>query len=160
MDLRRLRFEEWLVGLSGVLLLVALFLPWHRYAQLGVTHSGWEAFGGLDVVLTVVACAAIGLALMTAIHPTAAVPIALTSLLGLVGLVATVWLVIEVASPPSGASTEAGAWLGLAGCLGATIGALIGMRDERYPRAVAEGAHIEIETRPAPPREGGAEGSA
>ena len=178
MDLRRLRFEEWLTGVSGVVLLVALFLPWYRYARLDVSHSGWEAFAALDVVLAVVACMAIALAVMTAVHPTAAVPIALASLLGIVGLVATAWLTVRVASPPTldrtvpdltgkttsvgslGGSREYGLWIGLAGCLGATIGAWIAMRDERFPRAVIEASRPEIETRPAPPREGGAAGPA
>jgi hypothetical protein len=177
-DLRRLRFEEWLAGASGVVLLVALFLPWYRYSALRVTSTGWEAFGFLDVLLAAVACMAIALALMAAIHPTAAVPMALTSLLGLVGLVATAWLAVWIASPPSldrtvqsltGRSTSvqsadgvrlAGVWIGLAGCVAATVAALVAMRDERYTRAVRDTSRLEIETRPAPPREGGAEGSA
>jgi len=160
-DPRRLRFEDWLVGASGVVLLVAMFLPWYHYARLDVTHDAWEAFAGLDVVLAVVAAMAIAVAVMTAVHPTAAVPMALTSLLALVGLVGTAWLVVRTASPPSlDATRKAGLWLGLAGCLGATVAALIGMRDERYPRAVHEASRLEVEALPAPPPEGRAEGSA
>ncbi|MFL5885169.1 MAG: hypothetical protein ACJ77M_08880 [Thermoleophilaceae bacterium] len=178
MDARRLRWEEWLAGVSGVVLLVAMFLPWYRYARLDVTHDAWQSFAALDLVLAAVAVMAIGVAVMAAMHPTAAVPIALTSLLGLVGLVGTAWLAVRAASPPSldlsvrnllgktssvhslDASRQAGVWIGLAGCLGATVAALVGMRDERYPRAVREGSRLEVESMPAPPPEGTAEGSA
>ena len=78
-----------LAGVSGGVLLVALFLPWYRFGKSGPDYTGWESFSALDVLLAVVAAMAIGLALMTAVQPTAAVSIALASLLALVGLVAS-----------------------------------------------------------------------
>lgn len=167
-----------MAGASGIVLLVAMFLPWYRYGRLDVTHDAWQSFAGLDVVLALIAGMAFAVAVMSAVHPTAAVPIALTSLLALVGLVGTAWLAVRAASPPTldlpvrsllrktssvhslDATRQGGLWIGLAGCLGATVAALIGMRDESYPRAVRETSRVEVEALPAPPPEGRAEGSA
>lgn len=174
MDPKRLRVEEWVAGVAGVVLLVSMFLPWYRYARIDATRDAWQAFGALDVVLAIVAVLAIAAAVMSAIHPTAAVPIALTSLLALIGLVASAWLVVRTASPPSldlpvrnllgrtssvhsvDGAREAGVWIGLAACLGATTAALVGMRDQRYARAVRDGTQLEVETMAAPPAEGAA----
>jgi len=165
---------DWLAGVAGAVLLVGMFLPWYRYPRLDVTHDAWQSLGGLAVVLALVCGLALALAVLTAVHPTAAVPIAVTSLLALVGLIGTVWLALRVAFPPSldrsvrnllgrstsirslGASRDWGLWVGLAGCLGATAAALIGMRDEGYPRAVREASSLEIESLPAPSPEGSA----
>jgi hypothetical protein len=170
-----------LAGVSGGVLLLSLFLPWYRFRSgtFGVDYTGWESFSALDILLAVVAAMAIAVALMTAVHPTAAVPIALASLLALVGLVALVLTAVRVFSPPylhpsvipanllprptrnfAHTSREYGAWLGFAGCIGATVAALISMRDESYPRAVRDDSHVEVDTLPAPPPEGAAEGQA
>ncbi len=177
MDPKRLRVHEWVAGVAGVVLLVSMFLPWYRYARIDATRDAWQAFGGLDILLLVAAVLAIAVAVMTAVHPTAAVPIALTSLLALIGLVASAWLVVRTAAPPSldltvrdllGRTTsvhsvdgvrQAGVWVGLAGCVGATAAALVGMRDERYPRTVRDASRIEVDTMPVPSPEG-AEGAA
>jgi hypothetical protein len=67
---------ELLVGASGLLLLLAMFLPWFgldgrvRVPNLGVISIGaqnqnaWDAFGAIDVVLAVAAALAIALAVV------------------------------------------------------------------------------------------------
>ena len=174
MDVRRLRPEEMLAGVSGGVLLVALFLPWYRFGKSGPDYTGWESFSALDVLLAVVAAMAIGLALMTAVQPTAAVSIALASLLALVGLVASGLTAARVFSPPylhphvvpavalpsrhfAHTSREYAAWLGLAGCIGATFAALVAMRDQSYPRTVRKASRHDVEALPAPPADSGAE---
>ena len=66
MDLRRLRSGEWIAGVSGLVLLVALFLPW--YSDDGGSRTGWQSLGALDVVLAVVALAAIAIPIVTALE--------------------------------------------------------------------------------------------
>ena len=86
MDLRRLRAGEWIAGISGLVLLVALFLPW--YSDDAWSRTGWESLGALDVVLAVVALAALAIPVVTAIQRVPAVPLAHQALTTLVALLA------------------------------------------------------------------------
>jgi hypothetical protein len=165
-DLRRLRLQEWVAGALGVALLVSLFLAWYAAGSHGV--NAWEAFGALDVLLAIVGLMAIGIAVTTAFGRAQAVPVAIGSLLVLVGIVASVWLLIRVAAPPDvqaphgprvtgyspGVDRQGGLWLGLIGCLGSTLAALWSIRDDRFPRAVVDAARVEIPRLPAPPPDG------
>src|SRR5215203_6086965 len=161
MDLRRLRVGEWVLGASGLLLLVALFLPWYELREgivvgppdvLDARASAWDAFTVIDLLLAVGALAAIAVAAVTATHATPAVPLAMESLITLFALVLLVLVVFRLADPPdvsflestAGPATRehvedvdraAGAWLGLAGALGIFAGGLVAMRDERRPPA-------------------------
>src|SRR5947207_6767583 len=102
MDLRRLRAGEWIAALSGVLLLVSLFVPWyHRgpvacIALRGVQcpnpdrFTAWESFAVIDVVLALVALFAIAVWVVTAAQRTGAIAIAMDSLLAVAGVMATV----------------------------------------------------------------------
>ena len=158
MDLRRLRLQEWLSGAFGVALLASTFLDW--YGGEDGTSSAWETFGALDVMLAVVGLMAIALPVLTAAQRAQAVPVAIGSLLVLVGLVTSVWLIFRVARTPGDMpDRELGAWLGLATCLGATASALWSIRDDRFPRAVADAGRVDVTPLPAPPREGAQTGS-
>ena len=166
MDLRRLRAGEWIVGVSGLALLVALFLPWYEIAEgivfgppnrLDARASAWDAFTILDVLLALGALAAIAVVIVTATHATPAVPLAMQSLLTLSSLVLLVLVVFRLIDPPdvsfvdgSGGlvrvqveevSRAVGAWLGLAGTLGIAAGAMIAIRDERRSPA---GRHTDL----------------
>jgi hypothetical protein len=130
MDLRRLRAGEWIAGGSGLVLLVALFLPW--YSDDGGSRTGWQSLGALDVVLAVVALAALAIPVVTAVQRVPAVPLALQSLTTLVGLLAVLLVLIRVLNMPDWAvEREWGLWVALAALLGIVTGALIAMRDER-----------------------------
>jgi hypothetical protein len=138
MDLRRLRVGEWIVGACGVLLLVALFLTWYSDPKV----SGWEAFTFLDLILAVVALAAISVPIVTAAHRVPALPLALESLTALLGLIALVLVVIRVLNLPGEADTrEVGVWLGLVTTLGIFGGGMLGMRDERRS---PKGRHTDV----------------
>jgi hypothetical protein len=167
-DLRRLRAQEWAAGACGAALIGSTFLDW--YGAGSTRRNAWEAFGALDALLVLVGLMAVALTVVTVAHRAQAVPVALGSLLALVGLVASAWLVYRVASPPDvagsvpsgprptgyrpGTEREVGLWIGLVACLGTTLAALASIRDDRFPRAVTEAARVELETLPAPPREG------
>jgi hypothetical protein len=159
MDLRRLRAGEWIAGVSGLVLLVALFLPWYEIQEgivfgppgrLDARASAWDAFTVLDVLLALGALAAIAVVIVTATHATPAVPLAMQSLLTLFSLLLLVLVVFRLLDSPdvsfvegSGGvvreqvedvSRQAGSWLGLAATLGIVVGDLIAMRDERLTR--------------------------
>jgi hypothetical protein len=160
MDFRRLRLGEWIVGASGLLLLVALFLPWYELGEgivfgpsdaLDAHASAWDAFTVIDVLLALGALAAIAIVFVTAAHATPAVPLALESLMALLALFLLVLVLFRLADPPDLTFLEstagrtraqvedidraAGAWLGLAAALGILVGAVVAMRDERRSTA-------------------------
>src|SRR5687767_234251 len=151
MDLRRLRAGEWIAGISGLLLLVALFLPWYggeagspppagwtAYGPLedgAASLTGWQSLGALDVILALVALAALAIPVVTAAQRVPAVPLALESLTTLVGLLAVALVLIRVANMPDWAvGREWGLWVALLATLGIVVGGLIAMRDERLTR--------------------------
>jgi hypothetical protein len=162
MDLRRLRAGEWIAGVSGLVLLVSLFLPW--YADDGGNRTGWQSLGALDVVLALVALAALAIPVVTAVQRVPAVPLAHQSLTTLVGFLAVLLVLIRVLNMPDWAGErEWGLWVGLAGTLGIVVGGLTAMRDERLTReerhtdqtGVPVAAQREIETLPPPRPEAG-----
>jgi hypothetical protein len=180
MDLRRLRAGEWIAGISGLVLLVALFVPWYggeaatpppagwtAYAPLedgAASLTGWQSLGALDVVLAVVALSALAIPVVTALQRVPAVPLAHQSLTTLAGMLGVVLVLIRVLNMPDWAvGREWGLWLAFGATFGIAAGCLIAMRDERLTR---EGRHTdltgvpvphqrEIETLPAPRPEGG-----
>ena len=159
MDLRRLRAGEWIAGASGVLLLVALFLPW--YDAAGTDVSAFEAFAVFDVLLVAIALLGVSLVVVTSSQPSAAVGIALDALVTIIAAVVAILLVFRVLNLPGdleGAGRAAFAWVGLAAAWGVFAGSLLAMRDERLSKpgrptdstGVPVDAPPEIETIPAP----------
>jgi hypothetical protein len=153
MDLRRLRLGEWVTGASGLVLLVALFLPWYEHL------SAWEAFTVLDLILALLALAALSVPIVTAAHRVPALPLAFESLTGLFGILGVLLVLVRVANLPGDAhGREWGLWVALAAVLGIVAGALIAMRDERRSPAgrhtdltgVPVAGPRDIETIPAP----------
>jgi hypothetical protein len=160
MDLRRLGAGEWLAALSGLALLVSLFLPWYSPeaclersvgAPAGVSDCGgvsaWQSLTATDVLLAFVAASGVLLAIVTAAQRVAAVPVALSALVGLAGAIGVLLILFRAIDLPSGADTREWAiWLGLAGAIGIVAGALIAMRDEVRPGATVP----DIPAMPAP----------
>jgi hypothetical protein len=153
MDLARLRFGDWVMGLGGLAVLGVMFLEW--YGPPGdeflfvydasnpireIHLNAWEAFSVLDVVLALAAVMAIAAFVLTAVQPTAAVPLALSSLTTLVTLVAFVMVTLRTIWPPDifpgdqlDTSRSTGAWLGLVATALLMAGCLASIRDERLP---------------------------
>jgi hypothetical protein len=177
MDLRRLRVGEWVMGASGLVLLVALFLPWYELGEgivvgppeaLDAHASAWDAFAILDVLLALGALAAIAVVVVTAAEATPAVPLATESLVTLFALLLLVLVVFRLADPPDVSFLEStsspaarehikeidrgtGGWLGLIGVAGIFAGGLIAVRDERRSPA---GRHTDLSGAPmGEPRE-------
>ena len=148
MDLRRVRVWEWLTGLSGLALLVALFLPWYGDA------SAWEAFSIADVLLALVGLVALAYVFVTASQRTAAVPQTMAALVLPLTIVATIVTLLRLVNAPDLADTDrgVGAWLGLAAALAAFACSYRSMGDKRFPEAMRP--KLDITTIPAPPPEG------
>jgi hypothetical protein len=148
MDLRRLRHGEWIAGIAGAALLVALFLDWYS-ADGGGTANGWESFAATDIVLAIAALAGISLAVAAATQRSPAVPQTISALTTPVALAAAVLVVIHALSLPDGASgREFGLYLGIAGAFGVLVGAWRSMGDQSFPRAAAP--QVEVTPLPAP----------
>jgi peptidoglycan/LPS O-acetylase OafA/YrhL len=147
MDLRRLRSGEWVAAVSGVALLVSLFLPW--YGAGPEDASAWEALAAIDVALALVAASAVALLVITASQRVPAVPIALSAFVTLAGLIGLVLVLVRVASVPGDFDgREWALWLGLLAAIGIVAGSSFAMRDERLSPA---GRHTDLTGRPTPP---------
>src|SRR4051794_27928688 len=176
MDLRRLRAREWITGISGAVLIVALSLPWYhcsacprgtppagvRLATGDFDFTGWESLSTIDIVIALVGLAALGLLVATATQRTVAVPIAWNALLVLAALVVLVLVVVRLLDVPQkldvplrfrqgyDVSTDPawGLWLAFAASLGLFAGSLVALRDERLSRP---GETTDMTGRPVPP---------
>ena len=147
MDLRRLRAGEWIAAVSGAVLLVSLFLPW--YGAGTEDASGWEALAAVDVALALVAAFGVSLVVVTASQRVPAVPVALSAMVTLVGLIGLALVLIRLGNLPDGFDgRELGVWLGLLATIGIVAGAALSMRDERLS---PPGRHTDLTGRPAPP---------
>lgn len=158
MDLRKLRNGDWIALVSGVALIVALFLPW--YGSGGESVSGWSALTVIDLVL--VACALFGIAqwFFTAQQSTPAFPLAIAGLGAWVGVLAVILVVIRlIDAPAAGLGLEHGIFVALAAALGLFTGAWRSLGDERIrtpdgrwskPAHGDIGAGVEVKTLQAP----------
>jgi hypothetical protein len=147
-DLRRVRHGEWIAGIAGVALLVALFLDWYS-SEGGASANGWESFTVTDVLLAIAALFGLALALGAATQRSAAVPQTVGQLTVPIAFVAAIAVVIQALSLPEGAdSREIGLWIGVVAALGVLVGAWRSIGDQSFPRAVAP--NVEVTPLPAP----------
>lgn len=147
MNLRRLRYGEWIAGVSGIALLVALFLDWYSFS--GVAANAWQALSVIDVFLALAAVLGIALMLTTATQRSAAVPQATGAIAVPFAFVASVLVLIRAISLPGGADgRELGLFLGIAATLGVLIGAWRSIGDDRFPAGASPA--VEVTPLPAP----------
>jgi ABC-type xylose transport system permease subunit len=159
MDLRKERNGDWIALTAGVLLVIALFLPWYDAGEQ--TLSGWEELSIIDVLLLV--CALIGIAqwFFTAQQPTPALPLAVAGMGAWAGVVAIVLTLIRVIDAPAdGLELEFGIFVALIASIGLFVGAWRALGDERIrmpdgrwsrPADGEIGAGVEVKTL-RPPR--------
>jgi hypothetical protein len=148
---RWLRLGDWVAGVAGIVLLVALFLPWYSVTA-GVSRdlTGWQAFAVIDILLALAALVGIVLAVAAAVRRTPGLPVALGVVGCVVGAVATVLVLVRVLDEPGPdelLDVAAGAWIALVAAAALTAGAWTSMADERN-RGVP---YPPVEDRPAPP---------
>lgn len=125
MRLDRLGSGEALAGAGGLLLLVALFLPWFDQA------NAWEAFDVVDVILFGAALAGISVGIVTAVNAKTDAPVASAALAVPVGFLASVLVLYRVLNPVADLDRRFGLFLGLVASLAVTYGCWRAVRDER-----------------------------
>jgi hypothetical protein len=131
-DLSRLRRGELLAGASAVLLLVFMFAgKW--YGQGAHSRTGWEALVGLRWLLAVTIAAAFGLVLVQATRRAPAVPVTMSMVVTVLGVVSQLALVYRVVINPP-AHEQLGAFLGLISALGLAYGGYLSIRQEGVAR--------------------------
>jgi hypothetical protein len=149
-DPRRLSWGEWLAAAGGVVMLIALFLPWYSTGSQDLT--AWQSMAVDDVILALAALLAIAGAFVVGSTRLGSLSVAATAIAilpAVVGLVVTVYRLLSPA-PSEDVSLEVGAWLGLAAALAIAVGAWAGADDEgpaRRSRSAARRAADEAMTR-------------
>ncbi|MGA2470004.1 MAG: hypothetical protein ABSG64_04865 [Solirubrobacteraceae bacterium] len=129
-DLRRIRPPEILALLAGVLLAVALFLPWYDFP--GGREDAWHALTVAEVPAALAALVALALVAVTPVARSSAQPVALAIWTTALGLVSVVVVTVRVVALPGMALGRCyGLWLALAGAIGVLVAGWLSLRDER-----------------------------
>jgi hypothetical protein len=164
-DTSRLRFGDVIAALSGVVLIIALFLPWFRVTgetpELagGETreHSAWAAMALIDKLLLIAAVVAIGLAVLRVVGTPARWSVSPELVALIVSVFAVLLVLFRLARVPSGlfpdvpelsVTREIGIFVALAATLGMTLGSWLSWRGEGKPTV---GAAARGRTQPVPP---------
>ena len=148
MDLRRLRAGEWLAAAAGVLLLVALLLPWYDDGTRKV--SGFEALTVIDVLLTLLALLALALPVLQATQDAPNKPVGaavLTVVLGALGVLLVLFRLID--SPSDGFEVQTGAWVALLAAAAVTAAGWLSLAAE-WVRGLPPDLEPELRATPAP----------
>ena len=136
MALRRLRLGELLAAPSGLLLGVALFLPWYRFPSGNL--DAWSAFTVLGFLIAPAVLVAVGLTWAALTRASPAVPVALGVWTLVLGGLATACVGLRLLLPPAGAIDHcAGVWVGLAASVLVTFAGWLSINDERPARGVS-----------------------
>ena len=110
MKISRVHPGEWLAGLAGIALIAGLLLPWDG------DSSALSSPGFLDVVLTLIGCAAILLPLVVASSLRTNVPIVYETFLWTISLLFGLVMIVRAFFPPDDGFGN-GFWLSLAATL-------------------------------------------
>jgi hypothetical protein len=131
-DPARLRRGELLAGTGAVLLLVFMVAgKWYSYH--GHSQTGWQTLTDLRwlIVVTIVAAFALVVAQVTRRSP--AIPVTLSLVVTVLGLITVLALIYRVLiNPPS--HEQAGAFLALLSALGLAYGGFLSLREEGIAR--------------------------
>jgi hypothetical protein len=148
MELSRLRTGEWIAGIGGIVLLFALlFLNWYGVGEsvatpfgdvsIGAEFGAWDAQGFLgtlaNLVILAAGIAAVGLAVVTAMERTVALPVAasaLTASLGIGAVVLVFGRMLFQPGPNDLVDLEIGIFIALAGALAVAYGGWRSMGEE------------------------------
>jgi hypothetical protein len=147
METGRLRTGELVAAVSGLALLIIMFLPWFGVdfgggdvlEGLGVDVSlpevsedfnAWESFDFIDLVLFVTAVVAIGLGVAAATSQQVNVPVATSAIVAGLGILATVLVIYRILDPVGEADRRYGLFLGLLAAIGVAVGGWMSMQEE------------------------------
>jgi hypothetical protein len=141
----RLRLGEVLAGAAAVALLV-LLLAVHWYGA----KTGWQVLAAARWAVLVSVAAALVLVTAQATRRAPALPVTMSLLTTVLGLLTAVWLIYRVAVSPA-SNERAGAWLGLLSACVMTASAFWSLRQEGI---LAGDEPHEIPVVPLPPAPG------
>ena len=127
-DPSRLRRGELLAGAGAVLLLV--FMLAGKWAG---SRSGWQALPSLRWLLAVTIAAALGLVLVQATRRAPAIPVTMSLLVAVLGIISVLALIYRVLINPP-AHQQTAAYLGLLSAIGLAYGGYLSMREEGIAR--------------------------
>ena len=154
MDFTRLTQGEKIAGVSGVALILIMFVfKWFglevetvAIPEVGVIGGGEEtrnafgSYGFIDIVLFITVAAAVGLALISASQTDVGLPVAASAVVAGLGILSVVLIIISIISPPdfgvdlSGTGIDhtrkIGVWLGLIAAVGVAYGGWRAMQEE------------------------------
>jgi membrane-associated HD superfamily phosphohydrolase len=145
-DPARLRRGEVIVGAGAIVLLASMFvLKW--YGSGGGSVTGWDALTTLRWLMLVTIAVALALVYTQMTRRSPAVPVTLSVIVTVLGVVTALALIYRVLinepGPDSVISQKAGSFVGLLSAIAIVIGGYLSMRDE----GVADrDAPSEIET--------------
>ena len=133
MDSSRLTQGYLIAGVGGLVLLVSLFLDWISgititvgAASLSTSGNAWDVFSGMDILMALVALAAMVLAGAVAMGATTRMPANAPWILGLLGIATIGW---ALGWDLENANAGIGGWLGLAGAVAIAYGGFAAARD-------------------------------
>ncbi len=150
MDFTRLTQGEKIAGVSGIALILIMFIfKWFGLkvsgdaGGFGFTVEGsenaWGSYGFIDIVLFITVVAAVGLALISASETEVGLPVAASAVVAGLGILSVVLIIISIISPPDlGAgdisgidhTRKIGVWLGLIAAIGVAYGGWRAMQEE------------------------------
>jgi len=132
--MRRVRTGEIVAGVAGVVLLLSTFLEWYTVRGRADGLTAWGAFSVVDLLVALVAVLGITLAASEVIGRGPALPVAIgviTTTLALAATLLVLYRILNQPGPNDVIGVAAGAWIGLAACLGVFLGAWLSLSDER-----------------------------
>jgi cytochrome bd-type quinol oxidase subunit 2 len=130
-DPSRLRRGELLAGTSAVLLAIFMVgVTWYGAgAGKSGSQTGWQALTDLRWLLLVTIVAAVALVVLQATRRAPAIPVTMSLVVMLLGIVTVVALIYRVLiNPPP--HQQAGAYLGLLSAVGIAVGGYLSLRQE------------------------------
>jgi hypothetical protein len=151
MDFSRTTQGEKIAGVSGILLILIMFIfKWFGLKFTGGagafavsvegSRNAWGSYGFIDIVLFITALSAVGLLLLSASESDLSLPVAASAIVAGLGILSVVLIIISIISPPdfgadlSGTGIDhtrkIGVWLGLIAAAGVAIGGYLAMQEE------------------------------
>lgn len=167
-DRNRLRQGELIAGISGLVLLISLWMDWYGIDvgaggfHVSVSVNAWDSFSIIDIILFLTALIAIGVAALRGLNRMPEMPYSPAMLVTGAGGLSLILILFRTISPPAdGLSRKYGLFLGLISAAGIVYGGWRTMQEtgESFSSLGGRGgAGPSAPTQPMGPPAGGAGG--